>query len=515
MTGKRVLGRVRLSRLTEESTSEDRQRELIEQWATMQGHVVVGWAEDIDVSGAVDVLDARKRTELGGWLRDRHPEFDIIACWKLDRLSRSTINMNKLFAWAVEHDKAIVSVTENIDLSTPVGRLIAQVISFLAEGELEAIRERTRSSRKKLVESGRWPGGPLPYGFESVKCDDGGWKLQPREDQAAVIRRIFTDICSGMSMEAVAKKLNADGVPSAKGKQWRSANLFVIMESKLLLGHSTYKDQTVWDSQGKPVLVSDEGVLTPEEFDRLQLAIQARRIPGVGKRTQNTSPLYGVIFCDECGKMMYHRKYKPKADAEQPASGYQYEYYFCPSSCGRMIHAQVIYQMLEDRFLEELGQDKVTERVLIPAESHEAELKEALAAVDELSSLVGTMTSEAMRHKLAEQLRALDVRISELEKLPVRESHFEYRETGQTNEQAWSNADLDSRRELLVKGGISATAFKPKDLDDVVVFRLHSPKGRFDKLVTGGGLTILEDDQTELTDEDEKGTHSVDTLGGA
>ncbi|MGV0906983.1 recombinase family protein [Mycobacterium novum] len=500
MTGKRVLGRVRLSRLTEESTSEDRQRELIEQWATLQGHTVIGWAEDIDVSGAVDPLDSRKRTQLGDWLRNRHPEFDIIACWKLDRLSRSTINMNKLFAWAAEHDKTIVSVTENIDLSTPVGRLIAQVIGFLAEGELEAIRERTRSSRKKLVESGRWPGGSVPYGFEPVKCDDGGWKLQPREDQAAVIRRIFTDICSGMSMEAVAKKLNADGVPSARGKQWRSANLFVIMESKLLLGHSTYKDQTVWDSQGKPVLVSDEGILTPEEFERLQSAIQARRNPGAGKRTQNTSPLYGVIFCDECGKMMYHRKYKPKAD-DKPVSpngsGYKYEYYFCPSSCGRMIHAQVVYQMLEDRFLEELGQDKVTERVLIPAESHEAELSEALSAVDELSGLIGTMTSEAMRQRLTEQLKALDARISELEKLPVRESHFEYRETGQTNEQAWSAADLDGRRELLVKGGITATAFKPKDIDDVIVFRLHSPKGQQHKLVTQGGLTILADDLDE------------------
>lgn len=49
----RVLGRVRLSRLTDESTSAERQRELIEQWSAMNDHTVVGWAEDLDISGSV------------------------------------------------------------------------------------------------------------------------------------------------------------------------------------------------------------------------------------------------------------------------------------------------------------------------------------------------------------------------------------------------------------------------------------------------------------------------------
>ena len=55
----RVLGRIRLSRLTDESTSAERQRELIEQWSAMHDHEVVGWAEDLDVSGSVDPFDTR------------------------------------------------------------------------------------------------------------------------------------------------------------------------------------------------------------------------------------------------------------------------------------------------------------------------------------------------------------------------------------------------------------------------------------------------------------------------
>ncbi|WP_104182970.1 recombinase family protein [Mycobacterium avium] len=326
----RVLGRVRLSRLTDESTSAERQRELIEQWAEANGHTVVGWAEDLDVSGAVDPF---KTPALGPWLaEDKRHEWDILCAWKLDRLGRDAIGLKKLFIWAKENDKAVTTTADGIDLSTPQGRLIADVIAFLAEGEREAIRERTKAGRQKVVSLGRWPGGPAPYGFTAVKLDGGGFKLEPRADQVEVIRKIRDLILSGLSMEAVAKQLNDDGVPSPTGKKWRSARLFLIMESKLLLGHSTYKGQTVRDAQGMPVMVS-EPILEPDEWDRLQAAIQARRLPSAVKRTQNTSPLYGVIFCKSCGSMMYNRKYGHRKSDR----GYTYDYYMCPKSCGRMI----------------------------------------------------------------------------------------------------------------------------------------------------------------------------------
>jgi site-specific DNA recombinase len=155
----RVLGRLRLSRSTDESTSIERQREMIQQWSDLHGHEVIGWADDTDVSGSIDPF---KTPRLGDWLNNRAPEFDIIACWKLDRLSRNTIKLNSLFAWCLEQDKTVVSCSEAIDLSTPVGRLIANVIGFLAEGDLENIRERQRSSKAKLRDLGRWSGGKFP-----------------------------------------------------------------------------------------------------------------------------------------------------------------------------------------------------------------------------------------------------------------------------------------------------------------------------------------------------------------
>jgi hypothetical protein len=100
--------------------------------------------------------------------------------------------------------------------------------------------------------------------------------------------------------------------------------------------------------------------------------------------------------------------------------------------------------------------------VYVPAESHETELKEAQRAVDEITPLLGVITSETMKKQLTTQLLGLDSRIKALESKPVRESHFEYQATGGTYAQAWESSDLAGRRDLLVKSGITASAFKPK-----------------------------------------------------
>ena len=67
---------------------------------------MVGWAEDSDVSGSVDPFDT---PQLGDWLNNRANEFDMIAAWKLDRISRNSIKLEKLFGWCLDHDKTVVS----------------------------------------------------------------------------------------------------------------------------------------------------------------------------------------------------------------------------------------------------------------------------------------------------------------------------------------------------------------------------------------------------------------------
>ncbi len=108
----RVLGRVRLSRTTDESTSVERQQQIITQWAEGNNHTIVGWAIDVDVSGSINPFDT---PSLGPWLKmPKAREWDILCAWKLDRVARNSIGLHKVFAWIQENDKQLVCIADNI-----------------------------------------------------------------------------------------------------------------------------------------------------------------------------------------------------------------------------------------------------------------------------------------------------------------------------------------------------------------------------------------------------------------
>ena len=440
----KVLGRVRLSRSTTESTSIERQKELIEQWTVMHEGQIVGWAIDADCSGTVDPF---KAPALAPWFEEgKRDEWTHMVTWRLDRISRRVITLNRVFEFLMEHDKTLISVSENLDLGNWVGRLVANVLGGVAEGEVEAVVERTKASRQKLVQLGRWPGGNVPFGLSPKELPTGGWQLQPDPQQVTVIRRIVSELIAGAAVEAVANRLNEDGIPSPKGVKWTPQTLFKMTQAKYLLGHSTYGGETVRDAEGFPVLIS-EPVLDPAEWDQLQAAVQLRK-SGPVSRTRNVSPLLNVALCFECEQPLFHRVYRRNYGKNI------YRYYHCRDSHTGMVDAGMVEELLEEAFLEAVGDKKVLERVFRKAENHETELEDAKRALDDVSTLLGTMTSDTVRKRLTEQMRAIDFRISTLEKLPTSNAGWTYKETGETFTDAWNAADTEQRRQLLIKSGI-------------------------------------------------------------
>lgn len=447
----RVLGRVRLSRLTEESTSAARQRELIENWAQTHGHEVIGWAEDLEVSGSIDPFEAPALRE---WW-ERESEWDIMCAWKLDRIGRRAIPLNKVFGWMIEHDKTLVCVSDQIDLSHWVGRLVANVIAGVAEGELEAIRERNKASRRKLLEDGRWPGGHAPYGFVTVPHPSGGWRLGHNREEVAVIRSIADRVCGGEAVDAVSESYGL--LPSTV---WR------MLRSRYLMGHATYEGRTVRDRAGMPVL-NAEPILGQEEWDRLQKALDARK--KAYSRTRGASVMIGIAYCPICDAQLYSRLFKRKYGPGE------YRYYYCPNKHGRNIPAEKVEQLVFDTFLEQFGDDPVLERVYVPAENHQNELDAAVRAVDELTPILGAVTSATMRSRLTEQLRALDFEISRLEQLPSRPAGWEWRETGATFKTVWPTATDEEKRKMIIDAQITVKVIREKKDIDFYIETQKSP----------------------------------------
>lgn len=153
-----VLGAVRLSRLVDDSTSPARQREVISAWASMHGKPVVHVTQDTDVSGRVP---ARERPELGPWLTNPNlaARWDTLVVAKLDRVSRNLLDLCSLLDWCQDNGKVLVSITESLDMGTPHGRMVVQIIGAVAEFERARIAERRREAADWLRRNGRWGGG--------------------------------------------------------------------------------------------------------------------------------------------------------------------------------------------------------------------------------------------------------------------------------------------------------------------------------------------------------------------
>ena len=481
----RVLGRVRLSRSTEESTSVERQREVIQQWAEREGHEIVGWAVDDGVSGSIDPF---RTPELGPWLTDpeRLEPFDVIAAWKLDRLGRNASELHRLFSWAEEHEKTIVSATENIDLGSWSGKMLASVIAGLAEGELEAIRERQIASRQKLRSIGRWPGGQFPYGYvPAVNPDGPGYILVVDPEGREVIEGLVSDVLGGRGVAYAVKRLNDSGVlvpadhrRKLRGKKpdptkrWHQQTVRQILRSPALLGHQVVKGQTIRDDDGDPVLIG-EPLISFDEFERLQAELSPKRTYA---RRADPYPLGGIVVCYGCHRPLHHSR--------NISRGREYTYLRHPAEvepgpeCSvTPIPESYAAKLVEVAFLDDVGDLEAVERVWVPGDSRDEEIRAALAALDELTALVASLGSESAKRRLEAQIRAKDAELVELEAAPRAESQWKYKSLGQTYRDLWEVSTEKERRDLLLRAGI------------VVALRIDAGQGRRSK--TAPGITMF------------------------
>jgi DNA invertase Pin-like site-specific DNA recombinase len=131
------------------------QLEEIREYAARRGWTVVGEYVDVGISGS-----KASRPQLDRMIRDAHlRRYDAVVVWKLDRLGRSLKHLVTTIEDLAAYGVSFVSLRDNLDLSTPAGRLMLHIIGAMAEFERELIRERVsagiQAARKRGVRLGR------------------------------------------------------------------------------------------------------------------------------------------------------------------------------------------------------------------------------------------------------------------------------------------------------------------------------------------------------------------------
>ncbi|MEV0650179.1 recombinase family protein [Phytomonospora sp. NPDC050363] len=449
----RILGYGRLSRDAEESTSIERQREAIEAWALANGHTMVEFVPDVDVSGSIH---PEERRELGPWLTDplKADSYDAIVAYRLDRVSRRLFHTVDMLKWADAHGKTLVSVTEGFDLSTPLGRMFFAIIAVIAEGELEAIRSRARDSFQQLQKVGRWRGGSVPYGYRAVRNPNGdGYVLEPDPETSTIVQEIFTRVAKGEPRLAVAADLTKRGLVTPQGKKgWTGPSIKVMVTRKAALGQIESKQDGLLvllrDEHGLPLQRADP-IVTTELWKQANEAVRDAARPL--KRARQTAPLLRLVYCAKCDEPLYRFSNGHSKDFFYRCSGKTVRYNACTST---PVPAEGLHRYVEDLFLDEVGDAPRRERVFVPGEDNTermTELREAIRALTERQTNAGPVQAEIIQ----ETITSHETEYAALATVGIRKARYEYRETGETWTAWWKRTTWDERRTVLLNAGIS------------------------------------------------------------
>jgi site-specific DNA recombinase len=487
---------IRLSRVTDATTSPERQLADCEQLCAQRGYTVAGAAEDLDVSGSVDPFDRKKRPNLAHWLLDRHDEFDVIVAYRVDRLTRSVRHLQRLVAWAEDHDKLVVSATEpHFDMSTPFAAVLIALLGTVAQMELEAITERNRSAARHNIRAGKYRGSKPPWGYTPQRDDEGVWRLVQDPDQVQVIREVVQRVLDGDPIQRIANDLTTRGVPTPKdafavsqgrlsqGLAWNMTTLKRSLQSEAMLGHvTTAEGKSVRGDDGSPV-VRTTPILSRDVFDRVQAELGRRSRQGQPTE-RSTSLLLRVVYCGlpGCGEPAYRYSGGSSGNASRyrcstlPRSATNPNIVNCGNRTFPVAKAD---ELVEGVLTRMLGDSERLDRVWDSGSDHSAELAEIDAMLADLTDQLGTgvfTRGTPQRARLDSRIAALAARQTELSAEAVKPAGWTWEPTGEKFGDWWARQDITARNVWLRSMGVRLTFDREKfylDLGDLFELTRH------------------------------------------
>jgi site-specific DNA recombinase len=312
--------------LDKEFTSLDAQREAAQ--AYIKSQAATGWTclpsrfDDGGFTGGNMERPALKRLlddiEAG--------KIDCVVVYKVDRLSRSLLDFARMMETFDNRQVAFVSVTQQFNTATSMGRLVLNVLLSFAQFEREIISERTRDKIAAARRKGKWVGGHPLLGYD---VDPYGFKLVVNEEEAARVREIFQLYCQRQGLVATVQELERRGWRNKRwqtrkghergGRQFTKTSLHHLLTNVVYRGKVKYK-QEVHEGEHR-------AIVDAKLWQEVQ-SLLGRRPRMSRQRNGSAALLKGLLRCRPCGKFMtptYARK----------NGGPRYGYYVCTNAVQR------------------------------------------------------------------------------------------------------------------------------------------------------------------------------------
>ena len=246
-------------------------------------------------------------------------KFDLMITTKLDRISRKLSDFLELVEELDEHNVDIAVTTQNIDTSTPAGKLSQNIMVMFAEFEREMNAARTREKRKETAKQGHWLGGYPPLGYDVIDK-----KLHINDEEKELVQEIFTRYLKSKSSTKVAKTLNKDGY---RNKEWETKKgkmmggskfhkkvILRVLQSKLYIGKIEH--------DGESYEGVHDAIIKDETFEKAQEIIEENTSQAKANTTsESPAVLKDLVGCGFCDSSFTITSTKPRDK--------KYHYYRC------------------------------------------------------------------------------------------------------------------------------------------------------------------------------------------
>ncbi len=286
----------------------------------------------------------------------RKRKFRAIIVYRLDRISRNISDFSALIEELARLDISFVSIKEQFDTSTPMGRAMMYIASVFSQLERETIAERIRDNMHELAKTGRWLGGTTPTGYtsEAVKSitiegrSKKACKLKLIPEEADIVRMIYDLYTETDSLTLTEAALIKQGIKTKNNNYFTRFSIKAILQNPvyMIADEDAYnffiqKDADLFSEKGafdnrhgimaynrtvqekgratKHLPESEwivsvgrhPGLIPGKVWVQIQESLERNKSKSFRKPRNNEALLTGLLFCS-CGERMYPKMSKRK-----------------------------------------------------------------------------------------------------------------------------------------------------------------------------------------------------------
>lgn len=324
-----------------EGFSLPEQKERLETFCKFKGYEIVDYYEDAGISAKT----GNYRPEFERLKEDiKSKRINTIIALKLDRITRSIFDWEKLMTFLDENDAYIDCANDEVNTTNANGKMISRLLMSVSQNEIERTSERTKVGLAGAIKQRHLPSqAPLGYKHENKK-------LVIDYSTKDVVVRIFELYYNGNSYQTISNILNEEQV---LGKtNWRDSTITAILENEVYKGDFVHGKRTKHPTYYENVI---EPIVNKEMWEDCQA--QKKKNSRAYQRTL-TYLFLQKIHCPRCNNLMGGKATKKK-------NGNVYYYYYC-NDCKINLKENIIEEYFENFINEIVEYDSIVNQFFLP-----------------------------------------------------------------------------------------------------------------------------------------------------